>query len=548
MKNKFLPPNSKRRQLAKKIYRIVTQKNFLADPYQRWAFENNDKIKLFDQTEPNINKPLISVIVPAFNTPKNYLLPCIHSVVSQIYENWELIIVDASTDKHSSELISRSASIDKRIKVYKVNNKGIAGNTNEGIERSIGEYVGFLDHDDLLTEDALLEMVKGINQHPDATMFYSDEDKVTHNGKLYLGPHFKPDWSPDLLTHVNYITHFTVAKKTLLEKVGGLDSDKDGAQDYDLVLRIADTNTQIVHIPQILYHWRIAINSTAADVSNKPYIKTAGERALKDHYQRLGIGAEVQAIANKPGFYKTKIKTKIKPTIYVSNFANNVVIDKYVELLRRHLPDSTEIIRQDRLIKWSDEPRKCIEQITKGSTEHVVFINDFVFPKDIDWATELTGLLELPHMHTASSLILRNDNTIEDAGIVTVDNMQQSIFRGKKFGVNTYFGDTDWTRNVDALSGRVVAARKDEVIEFLNKDKKRSLQESLKAYSEKSRDRYNTVLSTSTLEHLRSRHLAAPSRFMNQNLLQIGQDFEIVLSEQQILDALMQIEERLDEK
>jgi glycosyltransferase involved in cell wall biosynthesis len=544
MLDRLFPRGSDRRKVAIKTYRTITFSPAI-DPYQRWAMEQNDQIRLL----PNkhlVGKPLISIIIPAFNTPQRYLLPCVYSVVAQSYQEWELIIVDASTEDSARECIKATADIDKRIKVFPIANEGIAANTNAGLKHAQGAYVGFLDHDDLLTDDALQEVAAAINEHPEAGLFYSDEDKITENGAHYLNPHFKPDWSPDLLTHVNYITHFMVVKKSLATKVGAFDSRKDGSQDYDFALKITDLGDPVIHIPKILYHWRLAKNSTAADISNKPYVKNAGVQALKDHYARLKVKATVNALPTKPGFYETNIISSTKPTIIITPFANPVCVELYAKLFRKHVPESIEV-RTPKSDDYAMSPKSFISRSLKTAAPHVIFINDFVFPETAGWATALANLMELPHVHAAASIVYRQDKKIEDAGIVTRGHIAQNLFQNKLRATNTYFGDTDWTRNVDRLSGRTVAVRNRELLEQLDKLSGEDVVELLHNYTRRKGEGYNTVLSTSPLLQLRASARKPRSRFMNPNLSQTGPRLELASNEQQVLDALVKMKEDLDE-
>src|SRR5581483_5861673 len=183
-------------------------------------------------------------------------------------------------------------------------NYGIVGNTNEAIALATGEFVGFLDHDDTLSPHALLEVVDAINRHGNVDLLYSDEDKISDNGKTRLLPYFKPDWSPTLLENVNYMTHFVVVRRKLLKRLHGLREGFDGPQDYDFLLRATDATKEIIHIPKILYHWRLADGSTAGPIENKSYADTAGRSALSDHVKRMNIPAEVLSRPDLPTNYR----------------------------------------------------------------------------------------------------------------------------------------------------------------------------------------------------------------------------------------------------
>jgi glycosyltransferase involved in cell wall biosynthesis len=504
-------------------------------------FENNDKIQLIEDY-PLKEKPLISVVVPAFNTPPQYLYPFVYSVVGQFYDNWELIIANASTNKAAKYKINDLKGIDQRIKVIEINNEGIASNTNAAIEHSSGEFIAFMDHDDVLTIDALQEIAKAINQNPNVGLIYSDEDKLAEDGSRFGGPHFKPDWSPDLLTHVNYVTHLTVIKKNLIKEVGGLDTEKDGAQDYDLILKVTDLKPEIIHIPKILYHWREAKKSTAQSIANKPYIKKAGEKALADHYKRIGVKVDVTALPDKPGFYKVTYRTHTKPLIVIPLFASKNLVKLYIELLlSRGFLDGLRVLSP---IKDMDniefvEQDELLTQASQNTEETVIILNDFALPQSTDWSHLLVGSLSQEHVHMVSPLVARSDNTIEDCGLVQNGSELSSLFRGHKLATNTYFGDTDWTRNVDVLSGGIVAVRKSQVRELANKNMN-NIRRLLKEYSSKApTGTYNVILSDPQLIHVRSSLVTGTSKFMNINLQKIGSEYHLHPTDQQILDALL---------
>ena len=243
-------------------------------PYEEWYEENRvTEEELQKQRETVFEKqPLISIVVPTYKTPIHFLREMMDSVVNQSYSNWELCIADGSEgDVEVEQELERYHQQDSRIK-YKIleKNLGIAGNTNEALELAVGDYIGLFDHDDLLTPNALYEVVNAL-QETEYDILYTDEDKITGDGSKHLDPNFKPDFSMDLFRSNNYITHFFVVKKEIMDKVGGFRSEYDGAQDYDLMFRCIENATQIKHIPMILYHWRVHMNSVAGDPASKMY-------------------------------------------------------------------------------------------------------------------------------------------------------------------------------------------------------------------------------------------------------------------------------------
>lgn len=543
MVDTLFPKNTFRRRVVRKLAnRLLGRQSF--DAYSNWAFENNDNIGLFKAPALKTN-PLISVVVPAFNTPPKYLYPFVYSVVGQVYENWELVIVNASTNKADADRVDDVANIDTRIRVVTAENKGIATNTNVGVAHANGEYIGFMDHDDVLTLDALYEVAKAINDNKDAGLIYSDEDKLTEDGLKFINPHFKPDWSPDLLTHVNYITHFTVIRKRLIDKVGGLDSDRDGAQDYDLTLKVTDLKPVIVHIPKILYHWREADNSTAQSIESKPYVKSAGERSLAEHYKRKGIAARPIALPAKPGFYKIEYRDAPKPTVIIPLFAEITLVRHYIKLLL-----SQGYLKDVQVLTCVDLPKKDAQNIKflpsdsflkralEQANDNVVFLNDFVIPQSHSWLEDLSGPLMEEHVHSVSPIIVRTDNTIDDCGLVRNGFETSGLFKGRKYGTNTFFGDTDWTRNVDATTGKVVALRKKDFTASTSLPQ--DIRTLLHEYStHKPSGRYNVASAAAVMQHVRSSQQYGNSEFMNANLQNVGSEMHLYPTDQQTLDALL---------
>lgn len=237
-------------------------------------------------------KPLISVLMPVYNTPEGHLRQAIESVLGQSYPRWQLCIADdASTEPHVRKLLERYRRRDPRIKVaYRESNGHISAASNTALALAEGEYVALLDHDDELSPHALHCIVKALDGCPAAKILYSDEDKIDEEGGR-RDPHFKPDWNPDLLLAQNYVSHLGVYQTALLREVGGLRQGYEGSQDYDLLLRCVERAGagEIVHVPKVLYHWRLAPGSTALAATEKSYTSEAGLKALQDHLRRAGL-------------------------------------------------------------------------------------------------------------------------------------------------------------------------------------------------------------------------------------------------------------------
>ena len=308
--------------LAEKV--VTKVKNVRQGPpsYQKWIRHHlPDRNELEKQKKTSFGyRPKISFVVPLYKTPEKYLRRLTESFQEQTYSNWELCFSDGSgAQSPLTELLKELTVKDNRIKyVSHEESLQISENTNSAIEIATGDFIAFADHDDELTPNALFECVKAINEKPQTLVIYTDEDKMSMDGHKFFQPHFKPDYNPDLLCTVNYICHLFVVSRKVIEKVGGLRSEFDGAQDYDFVLRCVEAvkDEEICHIPKILYHWRCHEDSTAENPESKLYAFEAGRRAVQAHYERTGIHAEVFK-GEYLGLYRTKFIRDHDPLISI---------------------------------------------------------------------------------------------------------------------------------------------------------------------------------------------------------------------------------------
>ena len=304
---------------GKIISKVKNQKN---KPilYSQWIEKHlPSKEKLDKQRREKFAvNPKFSIVVPLYKTSEKYLAQLIQSIKEQTYTNWELCLSDGSgSDSPLKNSLAAYAQEDERIIVITHETQlQIAENTNAAIERASGDYIVFADHDDELTADALYECTKAINQNAKIQIIYSDEDKMTMDGNKYFQPHFKPDFNLDLLCTVNYICHLFVVKREIIETVGVLRSEFNGAQDYDFILRCIESATEIHHIPRILYHWRSHEESTSENPESKLYAFDAGQRSVQAHYDRMGIKAEVIK-GEYLGLYRTKFIRDYDPLISI---------------------------------------------------------------------------------------------------------------------------------------------------------------------------------------------------------------------------------------
>lgn len=297
--------------------------NIVGSVYHQWISKFETPLfvdqKLLQEKQCKFDlQPLITVILPVYNTEEKYLRQAIESVQAQVYENWELCIVDdASPAPHIKPLIEGYSALDSRIKtVFSQSNEHIAGASNRALNIASGEYVAFLDHDDTLAMHALYAVVERINESPSSQIIYSDEDKIDENN-VRSSPHFKSGWNRDLFYSYNYICHFTVIRRELISEVGGFRSGIDGSQDYDLLLRILEKAKfkNISHIPHVLYHWRAIEGSTAAGADQKNYTTSAGIKALQDHFISLGQGNVMVGMSVKENLYRIKYPIPDSPPL-----------------------------------------------------------------------------------------------------------------------------------------------------------------------------------------------------------------------------------------
>lgn len=389
-------------------------------------------------------EPLISILVPVYNTPEEFLKQMIQSVRKQTYGNWELCIANANPANETvAEILRISSTKDERIKVKDVpENEGIAQNTNAALAIATGDYIGLLDHDDLLTPDALYEVVKTINENDRPQVLYSDEDKITMDLSEHFQPHMKPDYNKDLLRSNNYITHFFVADRMLVEEVGGEDGEYNGAQDYDLILKCTERAKGIAHIPRILYHWRVHKASTADNPASKMYAFDAGKRAIEDHLKRCG---EISKVSHEKdlGFYRVKYQVQGSPliSIIIPNKDQVESLDKCLRSIEKSSYKNYEIIIVEnnstedetfayykkiesdkiRIVYWSDEFNySAINNfgVKHARGDYLLLLNNDVEVITTDWLEELTANCQRKDVGIVGARLYYPDDTIQHAGIV----------------------------------------------------------------------------------------------------------------------------------
>lgn len=499
IRDKIIPSGSSGRKLYEKIvspfkYKgILSANGFTDNDYIRWLSKNEpSKEVLKTQQSESLNfkfRPKISIIVPVFNTDKNMLISMLESVESQTYNNWELCIADGnSSAPHVKEILLSYSRKDSRIKVSFLNqNYNIAGNSAKALELATGEFVAFLDHDDELSPFALYEVVTVLNKSNDIDIIYSDEDKISPMGKR-CQPFFKPDWSPDMILSVNYVCHFLVIRKTLVDKVGGIREGFDGAQDYDLVLRCIFETSKIVHIPKILYHWRMHSESTAQNIYTKNYAHEAGQKALKEYFSKKGIEADVDiggGITNYRIIYKLKYYPKISIIIpfkdkykllkkCVESILNKSSYKNYELILvsnnstDSNLFDYLKKLRENSLIKIIEYNQpfnysKVNNYAVKYSDgEVLLFLNNDTEVISENWLESMVGYVMRKEIGAVGCKLLYPDNTIQHAGVIIgLTGFAGHVFNGLPENAYTYFGSVNFVRNYLAVTGACMMIRRE---------------------------------------------------------------------------------------
>ena len=429
------------------LSRLFGKESVAEGGYEAWLARHKvDKRTLRRQKHAAFaQKPLISIVIPLYCTPLPYLKELLESVRRQSYENWQLCLADGSPDDKAKEFIEKHYGREKRIVYRKLEeNGGISVNTNEAVALAAGEYLMLCDHDDTLEPDALYEIVKAIND-TGADVLYTDEDKVSMDGRHYFDPNFKPDFNLFRLRENNYICHIFVVKKSLTDETGLLRSEFDGAQDFDFILRCCEKAQKITHIPKVLYHWRCHMDSTAADPSSKAYAYEAGRKAVREHYQRLGIDAKVE-MTERPGWYRSHVKVQGNPLISViipnkdhtddlelclfsmtrkSTYRNYEILivennsekEETFEYYRK-LPDRYP---KARVLTWKKEFNySAINNFAakEAKGEYLLFLNNDVEILTPDWMEEMLQNCQQENVAAVGAKLYYPDDTIQHAGVV----------------------------------------------------------------------------------------------------------------------------------
>ena len=456
--------------------------------YQRWLQQrrpsDEDLAAARERSRQFSYRPLISIITPVFNTPPAWLSEAIDSVVSQAYENWELILIDdGSTRADTLELLSGVESRDRRILlVRQASSGGISSASNAGLAHARGEWISLLDHDDLLEPDALFEVVAHLQANPKVDLIFSDEDKITEEG--LAAPQFKPDWSPDFLLSYNYLCHFTTLRREVVERAGRFRSEFDGAQDYDLFLRVSELTDRIHHLPRILYHWRRSESSTSDNIRRKPQALEAGRRAVENHLERRGERGHVTVDWQTHAYW---VKRELRDAKRISII---IATRDRIDLLSRCIASITakttypnyEIIVVDNESK-SDEAREYFRRfehrllqfngpfnfsalnnlaVEQTNGPWLLFLNNDVEIIESEWLTIMAEHVQRPEVGAVGARLLYPNDTVQHAGVVLgVGGIAEHAFRHFPADAPGVSRQLQVTRNYSSVTGACLLTRRD---------------------------------------------------------------------------------------
>lgn len=458
----------------------------LAPPYERYARAFlPTKRELCAQRKTVLPyMPLLSVVMPTYETPPKLLKAAVESVQGQSYGKWELCIADgASKNAETRALLQAYAAADARIKVaFLTENGGTSRNTNAAVALCTGEYVAFMDHDDTLTPDALFEVVRALNEHR-ADAVYSDEDKLSYDGKRLLFPHFKPDFSPHTMLSVNYMCHLCVVRREVLAAVGPLDPKTDGSQDHDLLLRVMERTTDFVHIPRVLYHWRM--NEGSLSNTNLDRCKAAGRAAVKAHLERLGVPVK-DVVQDDVMGYRVRYALSDTPrvSVVIPTHEHPELLKPCTDALLASTYPDLEIILVENNSKdpatfalYEELKKKGVRVVTytgkfnfsaivnmgaqAATGEYLTLLNNDVFLSTPSWAEEMTGVLQQKDVGAVGGRLRFPDDTLQHAGLlIGVGGVATSAYARMQRAAVGYMARSHYVCDVAAVTGALLMTKK----------------------------------------------------------------------------------------
>ena len=469
------------------LQKTTREKPAIPTDYQKWFEEHRASTEKLNSMRLEVrsfsSQHLISILTPVFDTPVPWLREAVESVLGQVYENWELLLIDdGSTDADLLRALPALPARDRRIRLVRLgSHQGISAALNRGLDLASGEWVTFLDHDDVLEADALFQNVKLLQESPELDLIYSDEDKLTDEG--FESPILKPDWSPDFFLSCNYLCHMIFLRRDLVQEVGGFQSQFDGSQDYDLLLRVSERTERIHHIPRLLYHWRRSESSSSNDVRQKPGQLEASWRAIEAHLSRRGEQAHVAVDWRTHAFYVRRDLREVKKiSVIIPSFRGSSSLERCLESLvcRTSYPNYEIVIVQmgqrekiaeaatkfsHRMLHFADAVNDSAAKnyaVSQTDSPWLLFLDSNVEAIVPDWLTVMAEHVQRPETGAVGPRLISQADTVEHAGFVLgVNGIAQSAFRGfpaEHPGVNRQL---QMTRNYSAVSGACLLVRRE---------------------------------------------------------------------------------------
>ncbi len=486
---------STRPMREKRFGEVLRPSGCAENNYIKWLENRRLTAAKIDEIKNEISgfkyHPKISVIMPVFNVAPQWLMPAVESVKQQIYEKWELCIVDdCSSNPETIDCLKSISHPQIRIR-FSDHNQGISGASNEAVQMMTGEYIALLDHDDVITEDALYEVVKAINAI-DPDLIYSDEDRIDHQG-VRAKPFFKPDWSPDLLRSQNYICHLTVIKKAVYTSINGFQAGVEAAQDHDLILRATEISNKIHHIPKILYSWREIATSTSIDSNAKPLAQSSGLKAVDEHLKRCFGGSVYVQKSPYQFVYDARFRLEDNPLVSIiiptkdgisylkdcissifnkSSYAHYeiLILNNNSEESETHLyfTDITTKHQNIRVIDasypfcWS---RLNNQGVSEANGDVFIFLNNDTQVISSDWIERLAEQALREDVGVVGPLMLYKDGTIQHAGVVVgMGGWADHLFKGiKPNHTMSPFVSPMVKRNILAVTGSCMAVSREKM-------------------------------------------------------------------------------------
>jgi GT2 family glycosyltransferase len=441
--------------------------------------------------------PRFSVLTPVYETPARVLWQMLESVRAQSYDDWELVVVDdASREPRVRRMLDEAAANDSRIRVlHREENGGIVAASNDALAMAGGEFLAMLDHDDELHPDALALVHEALLGAPEADYVYTDEDKIDLGGH-HSGPFFKPDWSPERMRTQMYSCHLSVFRRSLVEEVGGFDPEFEGSQDWDMVLKVTERARAVLHVPRVLYHWRMIETSAAGGgEAAKPWAFEAGERAVQAHCERTGLQARVERDEANAGVYHLRPDLRDQPLVSIViptrgqvrdiHFQQEVLVSHCVRSIiekstyenyelvvvadhgtpRNVIEDLHEIAGERLTVVDYDRPFNFSSKINVGAVrsegEHLLLLNDDIEVATPNWLERMVMYSSMPEVGAVGGRLLWEDGRLQHVVVRFEGGLPGHLYRGFAGDFKGYGNDARVAQNCLAVTGACLMTRRE---------------------------------------------------------------------------------------